>query len=140
MIAACELQTSVAGFRPFVAPRRVDAIMPDVKYAGGMAELVGIAAFAHAHGVKFSPHNPTGPVCTYASVHAAAAAIDCESLELQVGESDLYFDVVGGARPAFVDGAFVVPDAPGLGIELDEAILAAHPERRVGQGLDERLG
>jgi len=140
MVAACELQTSVAGFRPFVTPRRVDVIMPDVKYAGGMAEMLRIAAFAHEHGVRFSPHNPTGPVCTYASLHAAAAAVDCESLELQVGESELYFDVVGGARPAFVEGAFVVPDAPGLGITLDDAVLAAHPERRVGAGLDERLG
>lgn len=140
MIAACELQTAVAGFRPFIAPRRVDVIMPDVKYAGGMAQMLRIAAFAQAHGVKFSPHNPTGPVCTYASLHAAAAATDCESLELQVGESELYFDVVGGARPPFVDGAFVVPDAPGLGVTLDDAVLAAHPERRVGAGLDERLG
>ncbi len=140
LIAACELQTSVAGFRPFVTPRRVDVIMPDAKYAGGVREMVRIAAFAHEHGVKFSPHNPTGPVCTYASLHAAAAAVACDSLELQVGESDLYFDVVGGVRPAFVDGAFVVPDAPGLGVTLDDAVLAAHPERRVGTGLDEQLG
>lgn len=140
MLAACELQTGVAGFRPFVAPRLVDVIMPDVKYAGGIAEMIRIAAFANAHGVRFSPHNPTGPVCTYASLHAAAAAVDVDSLELQVGESALYFDVVGGARPAFVDGAFVVPDAPGLGITLDAKVLAAHPGRRVPQGLDERLG
>ena len=140
MIAACELQTSVAGFGPFVSPRRVDVIMPDVKYAGGMRELVRIAEFAHINGVKFSPHNPTGPICTYASLHAAAAAVDCESLELQVGESELYFDVVGGARPEFVDGAFIVPDTPGLGVALDDAVLAAHPERRIAAGLDERLG
>ena len=140
LLAACELQTAVAGFAPFVAPRRVDVVMPDVKYAGGIAETARIAAFAHAHGVRFSPHNPTGPVCTYASLHAAVLAPEVESLELQVGESDLYFDVVGGARPAFVDGAFVVPDTPGLGVMLDAAVLAAHPGRSVGQGLDERLG
>ena len=140
MVAACELQTSVAGFRPFITPRRVDVVMPDVKYAGGMTEMVRIAAFANAHGVRFSPHNPTGPVCTYASLHAAAAAIECESLELQVGESELYFDAVGGARPEFTDGAFAVPDSPGLGITLDAKVLAAHPERRVAAGLDERLG
>lgn len=140
MLAACELQTGVAGFRPFVTPRLVDVIMPDVKYAGGIAEMMRIAAFASAHGVRFSPHNPTGPVCTYASLHAAAAAVDVDSLELQVGESALYFDLVGGARPAFVDGAFVVPDAPGFGITLDAKVLAAHPGRSVPQGLDERLG
>ena len=140
MLAACELQTAVAGFRPFVTPRLVDVIMPDVKYAGGLAEMVRIAAFAASHGVRFSPHNPTGPVCTYASLHAAAAAVEADSLELQLVESELYFDVVGGARPVFVDGAFVVPDAPGLGVALDARVLAAHPGRAVPQGLDERLG
>ena len=140
LLAACELQTSVEGFRPFVTPRRVDVVMPDVKYAGGIAEMLRIATFAHGHGVAFSPHNPSGPVCTYASLHAAAVAPAVESLELQVGESDLYFDAVGGARPTFVDGAFVVPDAPGLGVSLDDAVLAAHPERCVPQGQDERLG
>jgi galactonate dehydratase len=140
LLAACELQTSVAGFQPFVAPRRVDVIMPDVKYAGGITEMLRIAALAQANGVRFSPHNPTGPVCTYASLQAAAAAIEVDSLELQVGESDLYFDVVGGARPEFVDGAFVVPDTPGIGVALDAAVLAAHPGRDVPQGLDERLG
>lgn len=140
LVAACELQTAVDGFRPFVEPRLVDAIMPDVKYCGGPFEMLRIAAFASGRDVRFSPHNPTGPVCTAASLHVALAAADVESLELQVGESDLTRRVVGGAEPALVDGAFMVPRAPGWGVALDDAVLAAHPYRPVLPGLDERLG
>jgi len=140
MIAGCELQTSVAGFRAFVEPARVDAIMPDVKYCGGPHEMLRIADYANAHGVRFSPHNPTGPVCTFASLHVALAAGAIESLELQVGESDLTQALVRGVEPTFADGCFVAPSTPGFGIELDDAVLRAHPYRPVPPGLDERLG
>lgn len=140
LLAACELQTAVAGFRAFVEPRRVDVVMPDVKYCGGPYELLRIAAFARRQGVRCSPHNPTGPVCTLASLHVALAAGAIDSLELQVGESDLTQQVVGGVAPSLVDGAFAAPTAPGFGVELDDAVLAAHPGRPVPPGLDERLG
>jgi galactonate dehydratase len=140
LVAGCELQTSIAGFRPFVEPRHVDAVMPDVKYCGGPVEMLRIARYAGAHGVRFSPHNPTGPVCTYASLHVALAAPEVDSLELQVGESDLTRDVVGGAGPALQDGCFVAPRDPGWGIALVDAVLAAHPYRPVSSGLDEQLG
>ena len=144
-IAACELQSSVDGFRPFVAPALaaaplVDAIMPDVKYCGGPAEMLRIAAFAQAHGVAFSPHNPTGPVCTYASLAVAACADAVESLEVQLGESDLLHEVVGGARPVLVDGCYEVPAGLGVGVVLDDRVLAAHPYHPVPPFLDERLG
>jgi galactonate dehydratase len=140
LVAACERQTAVAGFRPFALPRCVDAIMPDVKYCGGPVEMLRIAAFAHGHGVLFSPHNPTGPVCTLASLHVALAAPAVDSLEFQLGESDLARDVVGGVEPQLVDGAFVAPEGPGWGAELDAAVLAAHSYAPVPPGLDERLG
>ena len=68
----------------------------------------------------------------------AAGAI--ESLELQVGESDLTQALVRGVEPTFADGCFVAPSTPGFGIELDDAVLRAHPYRPVPPGLDERLG
>jgi hypothetical protein len=37
-------------------------MMPDVKYAGGLAEMLRIGAALAAHGVEVSPHNPSGPV------------------------------------------------------------------------------
>lgn len=140
LVSGCELQTTVDGFRPFVEPQRVDAIMPDVKYCGGPVEMLRIAEYAAAHGTRFSPHNPTGPVCTAASLHVALAARAVDSLELQLGESALSQDVVSGAAPRFADGTFLAPDTPGWGVELDLRVLASHPFRPVPPGLDERLG
>jgi len=140
LVAACERQTAVDGFRAFAVPRRVDAIMPDVKYCGGPIEMLRIAAFAADCGVLFSPHNPTGPVCTMASLHVALAAPAVDSLEFQLGESDLAQDVVGGTQPVLIDGAFAAPDTPGWGVELDDAVLDAHPCVGVLPGLDDRLG
>jgi galactonate dehydratase len=140
LVAACERQTAVDGFRPFIEPRRVDAIMPDVKFCGGPIEMLRIATFAAERGVLFAPHNPTGPVCTMASLHVALAASAVDSLEFQLGESDLAHEVVRGAEPRFADGAFAALDAPGWGVELDECVLDAHPCAPILPGLDERLG
>lgn len=140
LLAGAETQTALDGFRPFIEPHVLDVIMPDVKYAGGIRATLDIAELAHQFGVMTSPHNPTGPVCTYASLHVAACAPGLPLLELQVGESELYFDVVRGARPRFVDGCFDVPQEPGLGIDIDEDLVLAHPYRRVPYGPEEQLG
>jgi galactonate dehydratase len=140
LVAACELQTTVDGFRAFVEPQRVDAVMPDVKYCGGPFEMLRIADYASARGVRFSPHNPTGPVCTAASLHVALAAPAVDSLELQLGESALTQDVVRGEGPRLVDGCFAATHGAGWGIELDDEVLDRHPCRAVPPGLDERLG
>ena len=140
LLAGAETQSGLDGFRPFVDPPLFDVIMPDVKYAGGIRTTLDIAELAFAHGVMTSPHNPTGPVCTYASLHVAACAPELPLLELQVGESALYFEVVGGARPAVENGYFVIPEGPGLGVDLDPGVLRDHPYRPVPYGPEEQLG
>lgn len=139
-LAGCELQTALDGFRPFLQPRRVDVIMPDVKYCGGPVALLQIARLAQSQGVACSPHNPTGPVCTMASLHACLAAEAVASLELQVGESPLSRELVFGVDPVPHGVARAIEGAPGWGIELDDAVLEAHPYRPVPAGLDDRLG
>jgi galactonate dehydratase len=141
LLAGAEMQVGVAGFLPLLARGLFDVIMPDVKYAGGYAEMMRIAALAQAHGVACSPHNPTGPICNFASMHLMAASPDFSVLEFQLGESNLYFDVVGGKGPLLVEGRFAVPPpVPGLGLTLVDAVLAAHPCAPVPPGMDPRLG
>jgi galactonate dehydratase len=113
-----------------------------VKYAGGYADMLKIAELCARHRVAFSPHNPTGPICNLASMHLCAVAPGFLVLEHQLAESPLYYDVVGGYRPKLVDGCFELPGAPGIGVELDDAVLRAHPYRRLAPGanLDARLG
>ena len=140
-LAGAEMQVGAAGFAPLLERGLFDVVMPDVKFAGGYGEMLAIAALAHRHGIACSPHNPTGPVCNYASMHLMAATPSFSVLEFQLGESDLYFDVVGGKGPQCIAGRFAAPvDVPGLGLVLDDAVLAAHPYRPVLPGMDPRLG
>jgi galactonate dehydratase len=141
-LAGAERQISAAGFAPYVEGGLLDVVMPDIKYAGGYAEMLNIATLCARHGTGFSPHNPTGPVCNLASMHLCAVAPAFLILEHQLAESPLYFDVVGGFRPRLVNGCFEIPDTPGIGVELDDAVLRAHPYRPLAPNatLDPRLG
>jgi len=141
-LAGAERQVAVAGFKPFVADGLLDVVMPDIKYAGGYAEMLNIAALCETHKVGFSPHNPSGPVCNMASIQVCAIAPAFLILEYQLAESPLYFEVAGGYQPKLVNGCFEVPDAPGIGITLDDSVLQAHPWRALAANanLDPRLG
>ena len=141
-LAGAERQIGLAGFLPFIDDGLLDVVMPDIKYAGGYGELMAIAERCAQRGVGFAPHNPTGPVCNLASLHLCAAAPAFLVLEHQLAESPLFHELVGGYQPPLVDGCFVPPQAPGLGVSLDDAVLNAHPYRRLAPGanLDERLG
>jgi len=141
-LAGAERQVGVTGFKLFVADRLLDVVMPDIKYAGGYGEMLKIAELCASNNVGFSPHNPSGPVCNMASVQLCAIAPAFLILEHQLAESPLYFDVVGGFRPKLINGCFEVPDTPGIGVELDETVLLAHPYKQLASNanLDPRLG
>ena len=72
-LAGGEFLFGVEGFAPLCEENAVDIIMPDIKHCGGLLEAFRIAAVAEANGVKVSPHNPSGPVSTAASVALCAA-------------------------------------------------------------------
>ena len=55
-LAGAERQVAIAGFKPFVADGLLDVVMPDIKYAGGYAEMLNIAGLCANHNVGFSPH------------------------------------------------------------------------------------
>jgi galactonate dehydratase len=98
----------------------------DVCNVGGFTEAMKVAAWSEAHYVDLMPHNPLGPVCTAASVHLAAAVPNFSWLECRSSPVEqLGFDS-GEIFPVQVrlEGSFYpVPDAPGLGIEVDEAAI-----------------
>ena len=139
-LAGAEQGIGVEGFRPFVEGGLYDVVMPDVKYAGGYAEMLGIAEMCEKANVAFSPHNPTGPVCTMASLHICAVAPGFLLLEHQLGESPLYYELLRGGHPGVNDGCFDLPGTPGLGIDLDEDVMRAHPYRPLTSVRDARLG
>lgn len=138
-LAGGEFLMGLEANRRFLARSGVDVLMADVKYCGGIAALQAIARIAESYGVELSPHNPSGPVATLASVHVAANAPNVPILEYAWGEIDWRSQLAGGAE-RLEAGSLEVPTAPGLGIDLDAKILAAHPmsETPIARDLWER--
>ncbi len=120
-----------------------DVLMPDIKYCGGFRGMLEIAQVCATHGVDVAPHNPTGPIAHVASIHACAAAPTLLWLEHQWNESPL-FDTLAGRMPPLADGAFEVPDRPGLGARASTSAIAQRIRLialgRERANLDERLG
>jgi len=121
----------IAGFWPYLAAGIWDLIMPDVKHCGGIAALIDIARLAESRAIAIAPHNPSGPVAMVASVHAAAALPQVRSLEYAWGEVPWRGDLTMPAE-RIVDGQFVLPTEPGLGITLNEDTVAAHQDLGLG--------
>ena len=118
-LAGLEELTSPAAFAPWLAAGAYDVVMPDVKYCGGIADLLAIGSDAARHRVACAPHNPTGPVCHAASL-AACSALDAPVLlEHQWDETPWFFAIGGPAMPRPRRGESEVPRAPGLGVALD---------------------
>ncbi len=60
-LAGCEEMSLVGGFAPYLAAGALDVLMPDVKYAGGLREMLRVAEAIGRAGAAFSPHNPNKP-------------------------------------------------------------------------------
>jgi galactonate dehydratase len=125
-MAGGEILFGVAGFAPLCRTRAVHVIMPDVKHCGGLLELTRIASMAEADEIEVAPHNPSGPVSTAASIQICAVLRNFRLLEFQWGEVDWRREVVQPVEQ-FEQGTIAVPDRPGFGIELNEAVVRAHP-------------
>jgi galactonate dehydratase len=95
-LAGAERFIGAAGFAPILEQGLYDVVMPDVKYAGGLAECLRIAELAARHGAACSLHNPSGPVCHAHSVHVSAALAGSERLEYQHGETPRFYEIAPG--------------------------------------------
>ena len=139
LLAAAETQVGLASFQTLFEEALYDVVMPDIKYCGGPLEMLKIAQRAAEHGVLFSPHNPSGPVCTWHSLQIAALAPECAMLELQFEESDLYDAVLDGAPLSSQGGSLSLerPYVQSLGLNLQ--VLQAHPYQPVPPGIETQL-
>ena len=108
----------------------VDVLQPDPGRTGGLTQMKKIAAAAESAFVSIAPHaGSLGPIAEYAAVHLLAAIPNALILERM--EPDWAGRALA-ALPALAleDGHVRVPDRPGLGVDIDEAFVAAHPSVR----------
>jgi galactonate dehydratase len=140
-LAGAETLAGLAGFAPVIAAGAYDVLMPDIKYCGGHEEMRRIAALAQVHGIEIAPHNPTGPICHAHTVQVCATIANLGRLEVQFGETPLFFGIAAGTVPAISGGAAPVPDRPGLGAALADGVVAERPWSPIpSPWLDPRLG
>jgi galactonate dehydratase len=88
-----------------------------------------VAAWADAYSIPIAPHNSQGPVNTAASVHMAFALPNFKIQEVFDDFMPPFVKAAVPGCPNVVDGYVDPPQAPGLGVELDEALIAEHPRR-----------
>jgi galactonate dehydratase len=128
-ISSGERLYTLADFARLINLRAVDVVQMDVAHCGGITMAKKIAAMAAAQDIGISPHSSVGPVAFAAALHVAWSTPNMLMLE-SFGEFDVDWrsDLVSGWNP-LQNGRLALPEAPGLGIELDEGAIAEHPYR-----------
>jgi D-galactarolactone cycloisomerase len=108
-----------------------DIIQPDVSMCGGIRECLFVGELAQLSQVQCVPHCWAGAITLAATLHVASLlpepsrmpGVDAPQVELDVTENPFRDNVLAGAPFELRDGMLEVPSAPGLGVEIDEAVL-----------------
>ncbi len=115
------------GFRPLIEARAVNVIHPDLATSGGILETKKIGDLAQEYGISMAMHMAGTPISTMASVHCAAATQNFIALEHHFTELPYWGDFIDGVpKPIIQDGYIKVPEAPGLGFEINPDAVREH--------------
>jgi len=128
-IATGERLVGRGEFEPLFRLGALHIAQPDIAHTGGLAEARKIAAAAETAGVGIAPHNPLGPLAGVAALHFDVATPNFVIQEEMTG-SVPWYEEVAETPIRMVDGAWQIPEAPGLGIEVNEKVAAKHPFRQ----------
>ena len=128
-IATGERLHTIYEFQMLLSRGAVQYVRPDVCLAGGLTHCKKIAALAEAHHVGVVPHNPLSPVSTAACVQLAACIPNFALQEYPRGELEPPKSEIVQHPLQVENGFLIVPDAPGLGVELAEDAQERYPYR-----------
>ena len=123
-IATGERLTTKAEFAPLLREGAAAILQPALGRAGGIWEMKKVSAMAEVYNAQLAPHLYAGPVEWAANINLAASIpnlLMCETIETEFHDRL----IKGSIR---VEQGFITPpEAPGLGIEVDEEVARAHP-------------
>jgi L-alanine-DL-glutamate epimerase-like enolase superfamily enzyme len=126
-ISSCETLIGIREFLPFFEAQAVDVAIVDTVW-NGVWQSMKIANLAEAFEVNVAPHNFYGHLCTMMNGHFSCAVPNLRVMELDIDrtpwDAQLFSHV-----PEVRDGALVVPDRPGWGIEPLEDVVRARPPK-----------
>jgi galactonate dehydratase len=125
-IASGERLVGYKEFEPLFQHKALHIVQPDLNHTGGILEGKRIAAAAEQALMGVAPHNPNGPVAGAAALHFDVSTPNFVIQEEMTGAVPWYDDVV--STPMRRTGSsWAVPEAPGLGVEINEVEAAKHP-------------
>jgi L-alanine-DL-glutamate epimerase-like enolase superfamily enzyme len=104
----------------------VDMVHPDLATSGGLLETKKIGDYAEEKGVAMAMHFAGTPVSFMANIHCAAATQNFVALEHHSVDTDYWESLVKTKVPMIEKGFANVPEAPGLGVELNEEVVKKH--------------
>lgn len=122
-IAAGEQLSGVAEFERLASEGRVHTLQPDLSRCGGLTVGRQVAEMTQRRGIDCVPHAWLTDLLKAASLHLNAYLMSSLYLEYNVSSASLLNHLCRNPI-AMTDGYIPVPDGPGLGMEVDEALVA----------------
>jgi galactonate dehydratase len=122
-ITTGERQSGLRHYRSLLSSRAADVLNPDIAGAGGILKMLEIGALADAHGAQISPHNWNSTTVAFlAMLHVCAVMRNATYAELYYDYLELGV-TFAQSDYAITDGYASLPQKPGLGVEMNEAML-----------------
>jgi L-alanine-DL-glutamate epimerase-like enolase superfamily enzyme len=142
-IATGERLTTKYEFARVLAAGAANILQMNLGRVGGLLEAKKVAALAEVHYAQIAPHLYCGPVVGAANIQIATCSPNFLILESIQQWGGFHAKIL--KKPIrWEDGYVIPPTAPGLGVELDEAVALAHPYASGGplhlEMADEPLG
>ena len=125
-VSAGEQTYTLAGLAELITAG-VRMVQPDVVKMGGITGLMRCVALANAHGVELVPHQTQPTIGHMANLHLAASQAHATK-PCELNDPSPRMRAVFENPPRPVEGLFHLPQAPGLGLQVNEVELA---KRRV---------
>lgn len=110
------------GMRELIEKQAVDIIMPDLPKCGGLSEGRKSANMAELYYIGFAPHNVASPIGTLASAHVCASVPNFLVLEYHWLHRPYWISIIKEKTDIIKAGYITLPDAPGIGVTLDEDV------------------
>lgn len=132
-LAVGERNVSIWEFRELLEAGGPQYVRPDLGLAGGITQCKKIAALAEAYHSAVVTHNFLGPLITAASLHLDTSIPNFITQEYTKADESEKFAVYKVAYQR--EGGYIpIPEAPGLGIELDDDLIEKTPYQPMNAG------
>src|SRR5258705_776218 len=127
-LAAGENHYTRFEFNRVIEDGAITILQPDLSKTGGLTEALAIAAMAAAHKLPITPHSSMTGLNMAATIHFLAAIENGGYFEADISKNNLFRDkLVSTPYKTDKDGNVLPLEGHGIGLELDEDFLQAHP-------------